>query len=241
MASTLAELRDQIVIDANVQGNPLFPVNRLNRIINLAQRSIQTELNGLGMKKWETRVVLSESIRSTTFVGKPVVSVALNEENFPQMLESPRSIIFIECSDGVAHGLAFEVDLERFKEQIDNTWLSPTTGSAVFMRLANQVLVAPVEVNSLVAYYYKAAADLVNDSDETSIPMEFEEYVIKKAVAEIDGILGNLEAKQVKTKQIQSEISAAYQKFLEKQGERGRLAKENTRGLPENIRYNMGY
>jgi len=111
----------------------------------------------------------------------------------------------------------------------------------VFIRLANKILLAPESINSLSAYYYKAVSDLVNDSDETTIPFEFEEYVIKKSVAEIDGILGNLDAKQLKTKQIQAEISSAYQKFLEKQVERGRVSKETTRGLPENLKYNLGY
>ncbi|GAB1442653.1 hypothetical protein MASR2M39_14890 [Ignavibacteriales bacterium] len=241
MPATLAEMRDQIVIDASIQGNPLFPVNRLNRIINLAQRSIQTELNGLGMKKWETRTELSNGLRTSAFVGKNVVEVVINEENFPQMLESPRSIIFIECSDGAVFGLAYEVDLERFREQIENTYLSPSVSAPVFIRLANKILIAPESVNSLSAYYYKAVSDLVNDSDQTTIPFEFEEYVIKKSVAEIDGILGNLDAKQLKTKQIQAEISSAYQKFLEKQVERGRVSKETTRGLPENMKYNLGY
>ncbi len=241
MSATLAELRDQIVIDANVQGNPLFPVTRLNRIINLAQRSIQTELNGLGMKKWEAMIDLSTGTRSATFVGKSVLTIPVDDDHFPQMLESPRSVIFMECGDGVSHGLAYEVDLDRFKEQLENTWLEPTVSSAVFMRLANRILLAPHTVSSLVAYYYRAIEDLVEDSDPTSIPVEFEEYVIKKAVAEIDGILGNLEAKQLKTKQIQQDIASAYQKFLEKQGEKGRISRENTRGLPENFRYNMGY
>ena len=241
MSATLAELRDQIVIDANVQGNPLFPVTRLNRIINLAQRSIQTELNGLGMKKWEAMIDLSAGMRSSTFVGRNVLTIPVDDAHFPQMLESPRSVIFMECSDGTGHGLAYEVDLDRFKEQLENSWLEPTVASAVFMRLANRILFAPHTVNTLTAYYYRAIEDLAEDTDETTIPVEFEEYVIKKAVAEIDGILGNLDAKQLKTKQIQSDIASAYQKFLEKQGEKGRLSRENTRGVPENFRYNMGY
>lgn len=173
------------------------------------------------MKKWEAVTTLSTQSREEEFVGKPILGIPIDGVQFPQMLESPRSIIFIECSDGTSHGLAYEVDLDMFKDQLENTWLAPSVSSAVFMRLANKILFAPATVTSLKAYYYKAVPDLVNDGDFTTIPVEFEEYVIKKAVAEIDGILGNLEAKQLKTKQIQNEISSAYQKFLESRVKKG--------------------
>ena len=98
--ATLKELRDQIVIDSGVQGNPKFPILRLNRIINLACRYVQTELNGLGMKKWESSVALGTP-SSGTFGGTSIKKVAIS--TLINMLESPNSILFSEVDDGASY------------------------------------------------------------------------------------------------------------------------------------------
>jgi hypothetical protein len=226
MSATLLELRDQLIIDTGVQGNPQFPTGRLNRLLNLAQRYIQTELNGLGMKKWETAQDISGGLTGATFSGVSVKTVDIGSTYFLHMLESPDSILFLDCS-GVEeevqyNGIAYAVDVSRFQEQVSNTYLAPTLKKPVFTRLANKVWIAPSIVTSATAYYYKAITDMTSDVSTTEIPIEFEGFLLKKAVLEVEQILGKLDEKELKMRQLEKDIASAYQKFLGKQVEQQR-------------------
>lgn len=219
--ATLKELRDQVIIDAGIEGQPKFPIPRLNRMINIAQRYVQTNLNGLGMKKWETSSGLILLPRS--FAGQSVLISELSS-NCPNMLESPNSIIFIETtSDPGQNGLAYPVSVDKFLEQLKNTYLAPTYSNPVFMRLANRIYLAPISILEATAYYYKAVADLTADSSQTEIPIEFEEFIIKKTVLDINDILGKIESKELAQRQIEKEMFNVYEKFLSKQAELQRI------------------
>ena len=223
MAATLLQIRDQITLDAGVSGNPLFPTARLNRMINLAQRYVQTNLNGLGMKKWEASDALSITYAATGFAGNAVMKSNLSTD-CPNMLESPNSIIFIETTtDTQDYGLAYEVDVKSFQEQILNTYLTPTGKKPAFMRLANFVYLAPSTIVSATAYYYKAVTDLSSDSATTEIPIEFEDFIIKKVVLDIDDILGKLQDKELANQQLEKDIRNTYEKYLGKQAESNRI------------------
>lgn len=223
MAATLLQLRDQIIIDAGISGQPLFPSTRINRMINLAQRYVQTQLNGLGMKKWEASDALNITYAATGFAGNAVMTSNLSTD-CPNMLESPNSIIFIETTDTNSdYGLAYEVDIKSFQEQLTNTYLAPTTKKPVFMRLANKIYIAPSTTVSATAYYYKAVTDLSSDSATTEIPIEFEEFIIKKVVLDINDILGKLQDKELAQRQLEKDIQATYEKFLGKQAETNRI------------------
>lgn len=223
MASTLKQIRDQIIIDAAISGNPLFPTLRLNKMINLAQRYVQTNLNGLGMKKWETSDALLLTSTAKGFAGHDVQISDLSTD-CPNMLESPNSIIFIQTVDDAnAYGIAYEIDIRSFQEQLDNTYLSPTLSKPVFMRLANKIFIAPYTVDQAIAYYYKAVTDLSSDSATTEIPIEFEDFVIKKTVLDINEILGKLQDKELAQRQLEKDIQQSYEKFLGKQQELNRV------------------
>ena len=214
MSATLLELRDQIIIDAGVIEDPLFPSTRLNRMINLAQRYVQTNLNGLGMKKWETSDSLT--LADLAFVGYSTVTSNLSVD-CPNMLESPNSIIFIETtSDTDVKGLAKEIDTKSFQEQLSNTYLIPTEVKPVFVRLNNKIYISPVTMASATAYYYKAVTDLSSDSGETEIPVEFEMFIVEKVVTEIKEILGKLQDKELAQKQLEADMREAYDKYKEK-------------------------
>lgn len=219
--ATLKEYRDQCIIDSGVSGNPLFPILRLNRMINLAQRYVQTNLNGLGMKKWETSDELTLSA-STTFSGGGVRKSSLAVD-CPNMLESPNSIMFIATTDSgtSTDAIAYEVDRKNFQDQLLNTYLSPTEKKPIFMRLANFIYLAPSTIDTATAYYYKAVADLTSDSSSTEIPLEFEELVIKKVVLEIEAILGKIQDKVVATQQLEKDIQTTYEKYIGKQAQVG--------------------
>jgi hypothetical protein len=220
MSATLKNLRDQIIIDSGIEGNPKFPPLRLNRIINLAQRYVQTQLNGLGIKKWEAKDALT--LTPDTFIGVAVKTANLSTD-CPNMLESPASIIFIETSYNDSYGIAYEIDIKQFEEQILNSYLQPTPNKPIFMRLANKIYIAPNSITSASAYYYKAVTDLANDTDTTEIPLEFEEYIIKRSVMEIDSINGKLQDKQLALQQLDAELRGSYEKFLGKMNEVNRV------------------
>lgn len=226
MSATLLQLRDQLIIDAGVEGDPKFPIPRLNRLLNLAQRYVQTELNGLGSKKFEVSAALSLS--TSSFVGASNVKRAAIPTN---LLESPSSILFIDCNDGSTnYGIAYEVDKDRFLEQISNTYLVSTVKQPIFMRLANYIWLFPLGITSATVYYYKAITDLSSDGDATEIPSEFEEYILKKAKLEVDSILGKVQEKEMASMEIQKDLASAYQKFLEKQQpEQNRASQQNVK------------
>lgn len=223
MAATLLQLRDQLILDAGIEGNPKFPTPRLNRLINLAQRYVQTELNGLGMKKWEKKA----TIGTMTAAAFASASNNVKTASLPtDMLETPSSILFLEITGATSTGLAYEVDKDRFLEQLNNTYLAPTEKQPIFMRLANLMYIAPSTSASGSVHYYKAIPDLSADGDSTEIPVEFEEFIIKKARMEVDLVLGKLQEKEQASAQLSRDLSAAYEKFLGKQVE---LNRGNTR------------
>ena len=217
--TTLLQIRDQIIIDAGIKNNPDFPIARLNRIINLAQRYVQTNLNGLGFKKWETSISIgtpSEGFHGATAIK--TFTVATLED----MLESPSSIILIETSDGSTKGIARPVDPDVFEEQISNTYLAPTLAKGVFTRLSGNILLAPSTITSGTAHYYKNIAALSADSDTTTIPLEFVEFIIKKSVNDINEALGKLQNSAKATQELEARLSEVYQKFHGIQNEQNR-------------------
>jgi hypothetical protein len=225
--ATLLTLRDQLIIDAGVEGDPKFPTPRLNRLINLAQKYVQTELNGLGSKKFEANDNLT--LNSTIFAGVSLKRSALLGSDCPNILETPSSVLFVDCNDGSDYGVAYEVDKDRFLEQISNTFLTSTAKQPIFMRLANYIWIAPSAITTAKAYYYKTIANLSSDSDVTEIPAEFEEYIIKKAKLEIDTILGKIQEKELAGSELQRGLQSAYEKFLTKQVEPNRAAQQDVK------------
>lgn len=219
--ATLLQLRDQIIKSAGIQGFAEFPTVYLNRLINLAQRYVQTELNGLGMKKWEKEQAVTAGLTAAAFGSSTnnVKTVIIGSTYFPNMIESPKSIKFIMVNDVSNYGIAYEVGEERFFAIISNTYSTPSVKEAVFMRLAGKVYLAPTGITAAIAFYYQVITDLASDGDITEIPLEFEEYIIKKVVAEINFELGKIQDKQLAENQIRSEIQVAYEKFLGKQAE----------------------
>jgi hypothetical protein len=233
--ATLKELRDEIVLIAGVKGNPDFPPTMLNRRINHSQRYVQTELNGLGMKKWETAQVITAGLAAAAYnsASNNVKKCPINLTYFTNMLESPKSIIQIEVNDAgdPSYGIAREISPENFEEQLSNTYLAPTVGKPVFMRLSGSVWLAPVGITAATAHYFKAVADLSADATLTEIPIEFEDFIIKKTVLEIKNIKGEIQNMQIEQGKLDKEIQSSYEKFLGKMQEKQRVEAENNNKL----------
>ena len=226
--ATLTQLRKQIEIDAGVIADAKFPRVRLLRIINLAQRFVQTQLGGLGFQKWVVTQTVTAGLTAAKFSSgtNNVKKIAIDATYFPNLLEFPKSIKFIEVNDGTNYGEAFEVDEDEFGYSLRNVFLQPSVKDAKFMRLAGSVWLAPVGITVATAYYYKAITDLSADADTTAIPLEFEDQLIKRAVAEIDGINGKLADKQNLLNEISKEIADAYRSTLIRVSEESKTGKE---------------
>jgi hypothetical protein len=213
MPATLVQLKDQIIIDAQIEGDERFPHNRIVRMINLAQKYVQLRIIKLGAKKWEKK---SASITpdSSTYVGKNVKTISVST-SLADLLEGMFSVLNIEVDDGSNYGEAGQVDKDKFLSQLKNTYLQPSLSNneAVFMRLSGLIYLSPSAITTAYVHYYKTVPDLSSDSDETEIPVEYEEFIIKRAIIEINSILGKLNEKQNALNNLDTEIKEAFQNF----------------------------
>ena len=226
--TTLLQIRDQVVLDAGIKNHPDFPPLRINRVINLAQRYVQTLLNGLGFKRWESSISIGTP--SAGFHGATAIKT-FAVTTLTDMLESPSSILFIETTDGTTKGIARPVDPNVFEEQISNTYLAPTLAKGAFTRLSGNILLSPSTITSGTAHYYKNITDLSGDSDVSEIPLEFIEFVIKKSVNDIKEALGELQNTAKVTQELEGRLSEVYQKFHGKMAEQNRAKVNNNAKL----------
>jgi hypothetical protein len=242
---TLKEMYSQVVADAGVLGNRSFPYQRIVKIINDAQKIVQTELNGLGFKYAEKGESLN--LDNSNYNG-----VQVSRSPIPSVLESPDSILYISTeattpgsiliaeddeiiiteddeevtiTESSKFGISRAVEPIEFSEIIGNGYLIPTVVEPRFMRLANYIYIYP-RVNNAYIYYYQSVPDLVEESDVSIIPSNFVSFIIKKAVADIKGILGDLNAKQQSMMQSKVELSDAYKNFITTQKERNRIKED---------------
>lgn len=161
MAITISALRDKIILDAGIEGNPNFPTLRLNKIINQAQAYVQTQLADLGFKRWETKQDITAGLASGSYAGSSnILKCPINSTYLTNILESPKSILFFEVTDESDYGIAYEIDPLEFQEQINNQFLAPTVKKPVFMRLANYIYFSPNDIAHAYAHYYKRVSDL---------------------------------------------------------------------------------
>ena len=294
MGMSLAQFRDQVELGANIKGDPDFGVTRVNRKINLACRYVQIQLNGLGFKKWETAMPITPL--AGTFSGAAIKKIGVN--NLTNMLESPRSIPFIEVTDGTLFGVAYPTDANKFKSKVINIYDQATMKDPVFTRLANMLLLTPVGITSGTAYYYKCINDLsdstltitgavagsgivtvtlanhgLTDGDTISIagvtgmtdlnstfqviviasntftvplttaqtwsaggtvtvysqiPMEFEDFVVRKVIMDIAIDQGKIQNKENAMKEFDNDLTNTYNKFF------GTIQSENMNNTIQN-------
>ena len=232
MAYTLKQLRDKIIIDAGIEGSADFPIARLNEMINIGQRFVQTELNGLGLKKWESSASLT--LADGTFGGTNVSTSALPTG----LAEGPKSIKYINtlsAASGGTNGVAMEVDDTTFIRRAGNTYRTPTNAEPIFIRVGSAINIAPRMTASgsptATIYYHKIVTDLSLDNDATEIPNEFIDYVIKKVVAEIEYLTKKIASVEMATAGIKTDIRNAYEKYISKLNSTGIVASQDNAKL----------
>lgn len=213
MPTTLLNLREQIRLDYKLEGDPNFPITRLTLMINQAQRYVQIQLNGLGFKKWEKIATLT--LGPNVFVNKSLMNAALSLT--PDMIESPKSIRFVEVGDGTTYGLAYEVSEAFAYEHLNNSLLAPTIKDPFFFRMDNFIWLAPSTILTGTLHYYAVITDLAADTDATQIPTEFVQYITKRVGIEIDAIRGLIVNKDNAIAGLSDQITGAWQKFMNTQ------------------------
>lgn len=218
MSVSLLNLREQIKLDYKISGDADFPAARLNLLINQAQRFVQMQLNGLGIKRWETSI----SFTGGTLPAAAFLSTANNVKSVPissltNLAESPNAIRFIQTVGGTTWNQAKEVNEAFVNEHLGNSLNTPSLADSIFWRSDGTVYIAPSTVTTAIIHFYKVVTDLSGDSDATEIPVEFTEHIVKRAGIDIETIRGNIQDKENEIVGLSNSITGAWQKFLEKQ------------------------
>ena len=174
---TFRQMIDKVILDAGILEDEMFPEARVKQELNDAQRSVQVKLNGLGLKKWETSS--SPSVSDTTWAGYNVSYVSVPTD----MLEGDNIVNAVTVSSSIS-GYASMIDESKFYERIKNTYLIPTAKYPVMVRLDQKLYFFP-RPTSVSLVYRKYLPTLTGDSDVSSLPLEYHDLMVKKAVLEI--------------------------------------------------------
>ncbi len=215
MGQTLAQLRDEIYADfPQIRANTDYPVARIVRYLNEAQWFVQTELNGLGMKKWEYSAALALSADGS------YAALSLKKGAVPtDMLESPSSIILISCTgvskSGIASGPG--VDPRIAAKNWNNSFMAPTESDPAFFRLSGYIYLAPSTLTAATIHYLQALTAMAADADVCGIPVEFQKFVIQHAEASVKTALDkSADMKQMET-EIANGLTEQYNKLLSRE------------------------
>jgi hypothetical protein len=212
---TLLQFRDQLKAKRpEIKGNSNFPDAWLTRLVNDSQRFVQVNLAHLGIKKWEATDALTLSAGAHAEQTVKTANLATDCPN--RLFDGKDAIKHIECGTtsgggNVLYGIAKYIDDDLFSEQLRNTYLAPTLSQPVFTRINNLIYLAPSTITLATASYYKAITELSADGDLTAIPEVFEEFIVKKALTEIDEILGKINEKQVLVNELTSDIRKTFE------------------------------
>lgn len=221
MALTLEQYRDLISIGAHVEGHQDWPFIRLNLIVNQALKFVQSKLNGLGYKKWEKSASLSLS--SSTIGAITTKRAAIPTD----LLESPRGIKMLDCTDGTDTGSTNrELEPERFEEVCANSFEAPTVKQAAYTRLNNYVHISPSTITGATIHYQATLAELSADADTSTLPVEFEMYVVQKGINDVRAILDPSVDMSVLDAMISKSINSTFEDFLKTESEKKAAPKQ---------------
>jgi len=215
MALTLAQYRDLVSIGAHVEGHQDWPFVRLNLVINQALKFVQSKLNGLGYKKWEKSASLSLS--ASTIGAITTTRAAIPTD----LLESPRAIKMLDCTGATNNGSTNrEIEPERFEKVCSNTFEAPTERQAAYTRLNNYIHLFPSTITGAVIHYFAVLAELASDSATSDLPVEFEMYVVQKAINDVKAIQDPTLDISKMDAMISGAINSTFEDFLKTESEK---------------------
>lgn len=209
---TLINFIDLIRVERpEIRANADFPKAVIVRLINDAQKFVQVQLAHLGIKQWEATDSLTLS--SGTLAGSNVKTANLSTDCPSRLFEGRDAIKYIETTGVSNNGIAKYVDDDILIENLRNGLLAPTELEPIFSRKNNLLYIAPSSITAGTAVYYKALTDLSSDSDATSIPENYEDFIVKRVLIEVDSILEKLNNKIEAINQLTSDIKNSFQAF----------------------------
>lgn len=209
---TLKQLSDLMRVERpEIRSNPDFPQAVITRLVNDAQKFVQVQLAHLGIKQWEATDSLTLS--SGTLAGSNVKTAPLATDCPSRLFEGRDAIKYIETTGVEDNGIAHYVDDDVFLDNLRNTYLGPTELEPIFTRKNNLLLVAPSSITAATAVYYKSVTDLGADSDATTIPENYEEFIVKRALIEVDSVLQKLNNKVEAINQLSKDIKDSFNSF----------------------------
>ena len=209
---TLINFIDLVRVERpDTRGNPNFPKAVITRLINDAQKYVQVQLAHLGVKQWEATDSLTLS--SGTLGGQNVKTANLSTDCPSRLFEGRDAIKYIETTGVTYNGVAKYVDDDILIENLRNGLLAPTELEPIFSRKNNLIYIAPSTITAGTAVYYKAVTDLASDSDATTIPENYEDFIVKRVLIEVDSILEKLNNKIEAINQLSKDIKDSFQSF----------------------------
>ena len=181
---TLLNFTDLIKVERpEIRQNANFPRAVLVRLVNDAQKYVQVQLAHLGIKQWEATDSLTLS--ASTLASQNVKTAPLSTDCPSRLFEGRDAVKYIETTGVTSNGIAKYVDDDVLVENLRNSYLAPTELEPIFSRKNNLLIIAPSTITAATAVYYKAITDLSTDADLTTIPENYEEFIIKRALIEI--------------------------------------------------------
>lgn len=215
MALTLKQYRELISIGAHVEGHQDWPFIRLNLIVNQSLKFVQSKINGLGYKKWEKNAALSLS--SSTIGAITTKRAAIPTD----LLESPRGIKMLSCTGATNNGSTNrELDPERFEEVCSNSFEAPTERQAAYTRLDNYIHLYPSSITGATIHYFAVLAELSADADTSTLPVEFEMYVVQKGINDVKAIMDPTLDISKMDAMISGAIQSTFEDFLKTESEK---------------------
>ena len=222
MSTTLLQGQDQLAVTAGVVGNKDFAPTLLTFYLNVAQKYVQKALNGLGLKKFEQAYDATLNLVAGVYNGNMVKIVTMAQIKSGSTYDVgiyPNSIRLIECGDSqplsssTRFGIAKIADEQLFHQVLSSSLLTPTISAPRFIWQDNQILLAPVTIQSAIIHFYRVVKDLINLTDNFEVPDEFIDHVIKRAKIEIFDRQKLIDNKDDAIKALDAEIKDQYSSF----------------------------
>lgn len=209
---TLIQYLDLLKVERpEIKSNPNFPKAVLIRLVNDGYKFVQVQLAHLGIKQWEATDSLTLS--SGTLANQSVKTADLSSDCPGRLFEGRDAIKYIETTGVTYNGIARYVDDDIVIDHLRNTFLAPTEYEPIFSRKNNILYISPSTITAGTAVYYKTVTDLSADSDATTVPENYEDFIIKKALIEIDAILEKLQSKIEAINQLTKDIKETFNSF----------------------------
>ena len=206
---TEPELRAQVMLDAGVLENPFYQGTRVTQMLNHAQDWLQLKLMKQGFRNWQKEATLT--LANDTLQG---LNTTKGDQPSDRLYDMPYEQIMtgVGLTPPTSVKPLDMVETKNLFEIANNAVLAPTTANPVYTEVGKEIHIYPRGTTSAPAVYSVKVTDLVKDAaTESEIPLESQAILIERVVMQIKSSLGDEQTKQVKSAEIDKELSTKYQ------------------------------